>query len=175
MISTAQAIWSMPNSPALSKRTRLIGPVHYFSALHQEDHGTPGTDADYFHTWHQFIAPPSPRLQPIKSVLWVLWVPWCLRILVWPFIIIITIIVSACFYVNYAVTTSSFLFIEWYFLVLSCVSIAQLCWAWYWHRLILSLSCCLYVVMLNYAGEAGEAATFDSGWRSLAASPTVAV
>ena len=36
---------------------------------------------DYFHTWHQFIAPPSPHLQPIKSVPWV---PWCLRILVWP-------------------------------------------------------------------------------------------
>jgi len=39
---------------------------------------------DYFHTWHQFIASPSPRLQPIKSVPWVPWVPWCLRILVWP-------------------------------------------------------------------------------------------
>ena len=33
---------------------------------------------DYFHAWHQFIAPPSPRLQPIKSVPWVL---WCLHIL----------------------------------------------------------------------------------------------
>ena len=42
-----------------------------------------------FVTWHRsrtapvpVLAPPLPRLQPIKSVPWVPWVPWCMRILV---------------------------------------------------------------------------------------------
>jgi len=43
-----------------------IGPIHYFSALHQEDHGTHATE--YFQTWHQFTAPFSPTTNKIGAM-----------------------------------------------------------------------------------------------------------
>jgi len=52
----------------------ISSPDEFLCYIAPVSHGTSACDSSTLH-----------RLQPIKSVPWVSWVPWCLHILVWPF------------------------------------------------------------------------------------------